>query len=72
MAGMFLTDLAYVNDATPDYINSLMNVDKMDQMVGVVRGIQLSFQSPYCLEEVPHIQVPPRFQPSLRWQSRFG
>lgn len=57
IAGMFLTDLAYVYDGNPGYINNLINVDKMDQMVGVVREIQLSLQTPYCLEEVPHIQV---------------
>lgn len=56
--GMFLTDLTFIEDGNPDYLDddkTIINVAKRMQYSQIIKDIQMYQQTPYLLQPVPMI-----------------
>eukprot|EP01102_Stenamoeba_stenopodia_P019992 TRINITY_DN765_c0_g1_i2.p1 TRINITY_DN765_c0_g1~~TRINITY_DN765_c0_g1_i2.p1 ORF type:complete len:733 (-),score=247.38 TRINITY_DN765_c0_g1_i2:175-2373(-) len=54
--GMYLTDLTFIEDGTPDRLQGgLINFSKRRRVAGVIREIQQYQQTPYALKPIPAI-----------------
>jgi len=57
--GISLTDLTFISDANPDYINDkkrVINFSKMKKIAQIIQQIQTFQQTPFCLEPILFIQ----------------
>lgn len=57
--GLFLTDLTFLNEGNPDFLDEekkFVNFAKMTKIARVVRNIIIYQQEPYCLSAVEFIQ----------------
>jgi son of sevenless-like protein len=56
--GMYLTDLTFINDGNPQYLEQgYINFDKCRRLSAVIQEIIQYQQTPYCLKSVDEIQV---------------
>ncbi|XP_071170637.1 ras-specific guanine nucleotide-releasing factor 2-like isoform X4 [Mytilus edulis] len=54
--GMYLTDLSFIEEGTPDYTEeNLINFSKMRMIAHVIREIRLFQQTPYRIEHHPRV-----------------
>jgi len=54
---MYLTDLTFIEDGNPDFINgNLINFTKRRRVAQVIREVQQYQQTPYALHEAPEIK----------------
>ncbi|KAK3096923.1 hypothetical protein FSP39_004801 [Pinctada imbricata] len=54
--GMYLTDLSFIEEGTPDYTeDKLVNFSKMRMIAHVIREIRLFQQTPYRIEHHPRV-----------------
>lgn len=54
--GVFQTDLVFLEDGNPDFVNGLINFTKRHKMAAVIMEIQTYQHAPYNIKEVPYLK----------------
>jgi len=54
--GVFLTDLTFIEDGNPDFLNNKINFIKRRKLALLIRDIQTYQQTPYKLHHLPQLQ----------------
>ena len=55
--GMYLTDLTFIHEGNPDYVDGLINYEKHGKVASIIQSM-LTYQAiPFALETVPQIKL---------------